>query len=249
MTTDTLARDLEMVARTKWNLLVTIAAGNVNPADAEDAVQAAFLKVWRKQDEWATVRDPIAFMAAVTRYSALSMKRNTARKWPYLVDFDAGYGEPGSVPGSVLADYQADPAWCEDEDFHAETRRQSVDEALAILSTIERQIIELHFLQDMSYPVVAKEVGVTTDIARTTGSRAVRKIREFYGESRPVVPRGRTQVDTQRLTEAARARAAEVARLLRDEKITQRQLSERIGMSTRSVALYVANARALGLLD
>jgi RNA polymerase sigma factor (sigma-70 family) len=247
--TTALARDLETVARTKWNLLVTIAADNVNQADAEDAVQAAFLKVWRKPQEWATVRDHVAFMAAVTRYSSLSMKRHIARKVPFLVDFDAAYGDPGGVPPSVLADYQADPAWCEEGDVRAESRRQSVAEALSILSPRERRILELRFLQDMSYPIVAQEVGVNVENARLIGSKAVRKIRAYFGESRPAVPRGRPQVDTERLTESARARAAEVARLRQSERLTHRQLGERMGMSVRMVAYHLANARALGYIS
>ena len=249
MTTDTLARDLEMVARTKWNLLATI-AGNLTPrrVDAEDVVQDAFLTVWRKRDQWGEINDAVTFMTAFTRYSAM-------RTWPsndrwagtVLVDFAARYDEPGYINPRVFADYRTTPAYqYAEEDPHAEMRRRLVAEVLAILTPRQRQVVEMYWLRGMSFSVIGKELNITARYAKESAMLSMRKIRVHFGEPELVRRSQARPVNVERFSEGRRARAAEAARLLREEDLTRQQIGERMGVCERRARGYLADARALG---
>ncbi|AQZ67654.1 unnamed protein product [[Actinomadura] parvosata subsp. kistnae] len=255
-----IAHDLETVARTKQNLLLSIAAAYVERrADIEDAVQTAYLKALEKQSQGALLGDLVAFMAVWTRYMAMKTRPASDRpRPPLLVDFTAGYWESGYVSPRAFADHTWDPARHYEDDHgqgsaaeaHSQACRAKVTEALAILTPRERQAVQMHWVDGLSCSTVAETVGTTEAAVKSTIKRAARKIRVHFGESahsaRHVPVR---RVDPQRLTDAARARAAEAARLLRDEKLTREQIGTRLGVSTRRVTVYLGDARALGILD
>jgi RNA polymerase sigma factor (sigma-70 family) len=245
------AHNLDAVARTKRNLLVTVAANTASRVVAEDAVQAAFMTAWIKQDQRNEGGDTIAYMVAMTRYHAMALRPGPKKaKQAIPVDFAAAWGEPGHVNPMFIADRTTDPAsrYEDEDDPRATQRRQLAAEALSVLTPRERQLVQMHWMNGMECVDIAKDLGIRQSSVENMLKRSGKKMRRHFGEpeTRPRPPA--RPVDPEQLTEGARARAAEAARLRLNEKLTHREIGERMGVHPRRARGYLADARALGLL-
>ncbi len=136
-----------------------------DPAEAEDAVQEAALKAWRRLD---TLRDGSAvrpWFFAIVANQCRSVRR--ARWWTVLRVADA----PAGVDGV--------------ED--AAARGTDLRRALAGLGAGERLALYLYFFEDLPMEEVAVAMGVSEPAARSRVYRAVKRLRPGL-ELREVVP-------------------------------------------------------------
>jgi RNA polymerase sigma factor (sigma-70 family) len=243
--------DLEMVARTKWNLLVSIAADYGQPAEAEDAVQAAFMAAWIKVRDGGTIEgDAVSYMIAILRYCAMTAMWPSNNRWKRrvrLVDHTAAYGEAGYMDPAMFADYDSDPsrAAAGEREDHA----RMVAEALAILTPKQRRMTELHWMNGMPAATAGEEMGLAFGAAQSMAQTSIRKLRRHFGqEEKRGRCRRRDDVDVTTLTEDTRLRVAEAARLVSEEKLTRQAAAERMGLSEGRFYVLLSYARAMGLM-
>ena len=111
-----------------------------SPAEAEDAVQNAFLRAWRKSEACRTPEAPLPWLLQITRNEALRILRQTAA-------------------GRMSEETAGEPA--EDDPGMAQAvGRVDLNRALASLSHDDRRLLELRYQDDLTQPAVAAALGI-----------------------------------------------------------------------------------------
>jgi RNA polymerase sigma-70 factor, ECF subfamily len=122
-----------------------------NPDDAEDAVQEAFLKIWRSLASFAGRSSFSTWVHRIVTNASLDILRKSAAR-PEIVERPA-QNERGAV--TVLEPtFEATP---ESELTHREVERL-VRLAVAALPAAHRQAVELRELEDCSYQEIAETI-------------------------------------------------------------------------------------------
>ena len=109
-------------------------------AEAEDAVQEAFLRAWHYSDRCRTPDAPLQWLLQITRNEALRVLRQ-----------NGGGPELREMAGEPSAE---DPALASAAD------RVDVRRALADLSHDDRRMLDLRYTDDLTQPGVAAAMGV-----------------------------------------------------------------------------------------
>jgi RNA polymerase sigma-70 factor (ECF subfamily) len=136
-----------------------------NAGDAQEVVQEAFLRVWRKRGgvDLATV-EPLLYRTAL---NLASNRRRSARLWRWLGLEEAG--EEPAAPGTS------------EEDLAQARRRERVRAAIDALPERLREVVLLTEYAELSYGEVGKALGIP---AGTVGSRrntALARLAEALG--------------------------------------------------------------------
>jgi RNA polymerase sigma-70 factor (ECF subfamily) len=110
----------------------------LSPADAEDAVQEALLRAWRKDDAWIPADGPLPWLLTITRNEAL---RLLARPLPEPV------ADPPERPVN-------------DPELDRVPLRLDVRAAIAGLSEDERRLLQMRYGDDLTQSAVATRLGI-----------------------------------------------------------------------------------------
>ena len=149
-----------MIIRTHSRALFAIAYAILqNREEAEDVVQDALVKAWKKS--WR-VRDPEKFpawLAMIARHRARDVFRKR-RTVPLSTTIDEVI-EPSSV---------ADPNGSELD--------QQLRSALAALPELHRSVITLRYFEEMDYRSIEKLLGITDGTLRGILGRALASLRK-----------------------------------------------------------------------
>jgi RNA polymerase sigma-70 factor (ECF subfamily) len=135
-----------------------------SPAEAEDAVQDAFVRAWRdigslrEEGSW-----PAWFRRLIVRSSLdRTRRRNRVRE----VDLDLALDVPGLEPSIHPAE------------------RPALLAAFDRLSPDDRAILALRFCADLELSAVAFALGIPLGTAKSRLHRALRRLREQLGQER-----------------------------------------------------------------
>lgn len=109
-------------------------------AQAEDAVQEAFLRAWRNSASCRTPDAPLPWLLQITRNEALRVLRQNGR---------TGHAE--EAPGEPSA---------EDHALANAAERLDIGRLLADLSHDDRRMLELRYTDDLTQRGVAAEMGI-----------------------------------------------------------------------------------------
>lgn len=109
-------------------------------AQAEDAVQEAFLRAWRNSASCRTPEAPLPWLLQITRNEALRILRQNGRV---------------EVP-EELAGERAD----DDSAVTSVADRVDIGRVLGGLSNDDRRLLELRYTDDLTQPAVAAELGI-----------------------------------------------------------------------------------------
>jgi RNA polymerase sigma-70 factor (ECF subfamily) len=123
--------------------------------EAEDAVQEAVFKAWRKL---GTVRGgaPLRpWFLAIVANQCRSVRRRT---WSYVRPLEAAEARGGSDPDS----------------------RIDLERALGGLDYDQRLVLVLRYYLDMPYDEIAQTMGITAKAARTRVERALHRLRPIF---------------------------------------------------------------------
>lgn len=132
-------------------------------AEAEDALQDVFLRVWHRADSYAvTGHSPITWLVTVARNLAIDRLRAKGRRAGGVDEMaDIADGRPGPEAASIAASESRQIARCLDE--------LPVDRAGAVKGA---------YLQGMTYEDLAVRHGVPLNTMRTWLRRSLQKLKE-----------------------------------------------------------------------
>ena len=135
-----------------------------NEADARDAVQDAYVRLWNSRDKLDDVRNPSSFGVAMVKNISLDMMRRKAvRQGPDVED------AAKDTPSSQDADQPA---------ISKETA-ESLYRAMDLLSRQDRELVRLRFFEDMEYDDISRRTGLNLVNVRVRISRARQKIKQL----------------------------------------------------------------------
>jgi RNA polymerase sigma-70 factor (ECF subfamily) len=149
-----------------------------NEQDAEDVVQEAFLKAYRRMDQFESRADFGSWLYRIAANCAVDVLRARARRdeQPLL----RGTGDeaealelPASGPGS---DWMA----------HASDLRRRIGTAMARLSPLERAAFVLRHFEERSTREIGEALGLETSAVKQSVFRAVRKMRAALAPLAPL---------------------------------------------------------------
>ncbi|MCX4787167.1 MULTISPECIES: SigE family RNA polymerase sigma factor [unclassified Streptomyces] len=153
---------------TAKRLVATVYAVTGDLAEAEDAVQEAYVRAWQRWDRLAREGDPLPWVRTVAVRLAISTWRRTRNR----VRAHFRHGPPTEVPGLSVD-------------------RVALVGALGELSVEQRQAVVLHHLLDLPVEEVAREAGVSNGAVRTRLHRARKILGERLAET--IVTSGRVE--------------------------------------------------------
>ncbi|MGA6228157.1 SigE family RNA polymerase sigma factor [Streptomyces umbrinus] len=145
---------------TAKRMVATVYAMTGDLAEAEDAVQEAYVRAWQRWRGWSGGGDPLPWVRTVAMRLAISAWRRTRGR----LRAHFRHGPQADVP-ELSAD------------------RVALVVALRELSPDQRQAVILHHLLDLPVEQVARETGASSGAVRTRLSRARRILGERLAEA------------------------------------------------------------------
>lgn len=134
-----------------------------NRAEAEEALQEVYVKIWTKADRFA-VSDlsPISWLVAVARHHAIDRLR--ARRQP-TVDIDEA---------ADVADRQPGP----EENAAAGSEMAKIERCLSELESDRAAAVRAAYVEGDSYALLAARFGIPINTMRTWLRRSLMKLRD-----------------------------------------------------------------------
>ena len=136
-------------------------------ADAEDVVQEAFLRFWRNRDR---ADDPVAYLYTCVKRAALDWQRGGRRRARREQAVASARGEGAGGEPSLAAPLER------------EERRAAVEAALARLPEPQREVLVMKVWAGLSFPQIAKALGIPPDTAASRYRYGLARLREQLAE-------------------------------------------------------------------
>lgn len=133
----------------------------VPPADAEDVVQAGFVRFWRKQPEAQPAHYPLLY--AAVRTAALDWRRAQERRWRRD---DSFYAE------------QPPETACFETGPEDRERAESVQAALAALPPEQREALVLRLWSELTFAEIASALGLSINTVASRYRYALDALRQ-----------------------------------------------------------------------
>lgn len=134
-------------------------------ADAEEAALDAYLQVWRDADTYrAELGSPLGWLLTIVRSRALDRLRRR------------GPAQSHPDPDTLIADELSTEA-PPDDSLYAAHRNGVVRRALSTLPELQRQLVGLAFLRDLSHADIAKLTALPLGTVKSHLRRALQRLR------------------------------------------------------------------------
>lgn len=144
-----------------------------DPAQAEEVAQESYLKLWRMPLRFDPRRgSAISWLLMITRAAAIDRVRSAQA----TVNRD----ETHHRQSQALFPARPDPTY---DLAHASFEAKRVRAALAELSAIQRQALELAYFCGYTHPEIAARLGLPVSTAKTRIRDGLIRLRELVGES------------------------------------------------------------------
>lgn len=140
------------------------------PQDVDDAVQEALLRAWRRRDTCVS-DDRLPWMRQIARNEALRLLERRGR-----------FGERELLDGEAIMAAVADG-----DAEHERDRlllRLDVGRVVRRISIDDRRLLALRYLDDLSQPEVARQLGIPEGTVKVRLHRLRRRLREELERSR-----------------------------------------------------------------
>lgn len=161
----------EQLYRRYETLSLRVAARVCGPGAAEDAVQAAFLSLWRSRSSFHPSRGSLRnWILAAVRHRAIDAVRERSRRPASQID----------------AEHQPEPSTARTPDVEAAARETgvAVREAVAELPPAQRQVIELAYFGEYSQAEIAEALRVPLGTVKGRTRLAFEKLPQRLGGHR-----------------------------------------------------------------
>jgi RNA polymerase sigma-70 factor (sigma-E family) len=147
----------ELVAMTGDRMLRTAVLLTGDRHEAEDLVQSAYAQAFARWRLVARAENPVAYVRTILTRLFLADRRRKR------------VAEVAWTPGTDVAAPSIDPAL-----------RLSLLDALATLSAEDRALLVLRYFEDLPFPDVAGQLGLSHAACRTRASRALARLRLHF---------------------------------------------------------------------
>lgn len=148
-----------------------------NAEDAADATQEAFLKAWRYLDSFHFESAFSTWLYRLASNCCLDMLRSKKRRPVISIVTEDEDGEEQSYD-------PVDPSPRPDEILEQKEEKQLLNEALLSLDEIQRQIITLRVVNDLSYTEIGEILSLKEGTVKSRLSRARENLRKKVSELR-----------------------------------------------------------------
>ena len=128
---------------------------------ANDAVQEAFVRLWRKRWRLGLMEDPQGFSMRTLRNLCIDMLRRDKNRQKNT--------------GAAAAEIYNHPY--DDDPPEAEQRYRQVEQAITSLSPKQQQLIEMKYVKQMTIHEMAQQTGLSDTYITTLLSRAYAALR------------------------------------------------------------------------
>ena len=136
-----------------------------NPEDAKDAAQEVFLRLWRQEREGSLREGAVGYMHAAASSVATDVERwRTLHRPEYLGDFEV---EQVAAPASNPDDLQ-----------HWRDAMSTFVNGVKALPDMHRDLFVLHHVKGLTYPEIARELGISLRSAERYMSQALDELHE-----------------------------------------------------------------------
>ncbi|MEZ5338167.1 MAG: sigma-70 family RNA polymerase sigma factor [bacterium] len=140
-----------------------------------DLVQESFIRAYRKMDTYQFMSSFSSWIFRLARNHAISYLRSKAAK---LKSTSIDDNADDSVPISQRIAGGSEPA----EEYERQDMRRSLDQILAQLPEHYRAVLNLYYLQELSYEEIARIQDIPLNTVRTHLRRARQKLMELTGQ-------------------------------------------------------------------
>jgi RNA polymerase sigma-70 factor (ECF subfamily) len=131
-------------------------------ADAEDAVQEAFIRAWKSRQR---VADPVAYLYASVKHAALDIVRGQNRRQRREEATTRGEATPLLVCG-----------------LEQDERRVAIEAALASLPRDQAEVLVMKIWGGLTMPRIAAALEISANTAASRYRYALAKLREVLAE-------------------------------------------------------------------
>jgi RNA polymerase sigma-70 factor (ECF subfamily) len=157
----------------RFGALVFKAARQVlsSRAEADDAVQDVFIRLWRTADKFDPRRAKlVTWVMLITRRNLIDrLRRRVSRLDTQPLTGDPGVSDRGNRPGEASLD---------------EDQRTKLRERLRELPEIQRLVIERTYFQGYSLREVSEQLNAPLGTVKSALSRGLHRLRERFGGDR-----------------------------------------------------------------
>ncbi len=138
--------------------------------DAEEAVQEALTRAWRRRDTCHTPDAPLGWMLQITRNEAL---RLAGRRQLRLLR---------ELPGEEIPESISEPRGG-DEEIDRVLGALATQQALETLREDERTLVQLRYVDDLTQPAVAERLNVPEGTVKVRLHRIRHRLRNAFEEA------------------------------------------------------------------
>lgn len=138
---------------------------------AEDVAQETFIKVWKNLEQFETGRDFKTWLLAIAHNTAIDWLRK--KHQIVFSDFENGDDD------NSFADSISDPAPLPEEIMTRKETGQWLEKALAQLSPQNREILTLHYEQNLTFDEIGEIFNQPLNTVKSRHRRALVTLRKF----------------------------------------------------------------------
>ena len=142
-----------------------------NEKEAEDISQIVFLKTWKNIKKYNTEKSFKTWIFSIAKNTCIDYLRKSKDVPMSIFDNEDG--------GNILEDNLKDEEPKADEIFALAQNKKQVDIALTKLSIIQKEIIILKYVNEMSLSEIAEVINIPINTAKSHHRRALLKMKNL----------------------------------------------------------------------
>lgn len=137
-------------------------------ADAEDTVQEAVIELWEKRDDLAHVLNLNAYAMQAVKNRCLSLLRKQHDIATEKLEMLDSWNDEAVIAEAALI----------------EERAAKLDRMMERLPQVQRKVVEMKYLKEMSHDEMQRQLGMTSANVYTTLSRAISNLKTMMNHGK-----------------------------------------------------------------
>ena len=160
-------RAFDRMVAAQGNAMRRYAASLVNSLDdADDVVQAVWIRLWRKRASWVVRTSVTTYLMSAVRHEALNRLRSTRSR----TQAETALAHEVAVRQALVAQGARD----------ADIGQMDFSDTIRVLTPRQREAVALRFQCGMTVPQVASIMGISPKAAEVYLTRAMTQLRALF---------------------------------------------------------------------